>query len=46
MSKNKDGTGKTVGIKEYMEKIKAVKKEEVIDIANNINIDTIYFLKN
>ena len=33
-------------IKEYEEKIQNTTKEQVIDIANKININTIYFLKN
>ena len=31
---------------EYEKEIKAVTKQEIIDFANKINIDTIYFLKN
>lgn len=34
-----------ISIEEYIEKIQAVKKEDIIDIAKNININTIYFLK-
>ncbi len=32
--------------KEYIEKIKSVSREDVINLANNININTMYFLKN
>jgi len=31
---------------EYKEKIKAVTKEEIVEFANNIELNTIYFLKN
>lgn len=33
-------------IKDYMEKVSKVNKQNVIDIANKISINTIYFLKN
>ena len=33
-------------IKEYIEGIKAVTKEQIINIANKIKINTIYFLSN
>lgn len=33
-------------IEEYIEKINNVSKEEILDIANNVQINTIYFLKN
>lgn len=33
-------------IKEYIEGIKAVTKEQIVDIANKIKINTIYFLSN
>lgn len=38
--------GECVSIKEYIEKIKEVKKEEVESISHKIKINTIYFLKN
>ena len=34
-----------VTIEEYMQKIKEVTKEQVVELANNISINTIYFLK-
>ena len=34
-----------VSVKEYIEKIKKVNKKNIIDIANKITINTIYFLK-
>ena len=34
-----------VELKEYMEKIKAVNKEQIIQLAQNVVINTIYFLK-
>lgn len=39
-------TGKLVTFKEYTEKIKSVTREEIENIAQNINISTIYFLRN
>ena len=39
-------SGNLVTFKEYQEKINDVTKEDVIEIANSININTIYFLKN
>ena len=35
-----------VSIDEYKDKIEAVTKEQIVDIANSITINTIYFLKN
>ena len=34
-----------VELKEYMEKIKAVNKEQIIQLAQNVVINTVYFLK-
>ena len=34
-----------VTIQEYIEKIKEVSKEQIVEVANNISINTIYFLK-
>lgn len=34
-----------VDLKEYMEKIKTVTKKQIVGLAQNININTIYFLK-
>ena len=33
-------------IKDYQQNIEQVKREQIVDIANKININTIYFLKN
>ena len=38
-------TEKKVYIKEYLQKIESVEKNQIIDIANRININTIYFLR-
>lgn len=38
-------SGKLTSFEEYMDKINAVTKEEIQEIANNINVNTIYFLK-
>lgn len=35
-----------VTIEEYIEKIKAQTKEQIVDLAKQVNINTIYFLKN
>ena len=37
---------KLITFKEYAEKIEAVTMQDVKDVANNININTIYFLRN
>ena len=39
-------SGKFNTFEEYMEKIQNVTKQQVEEIANNINMNTIYFLKN
>lgn len=39
-------SGKLTNFEEYINKINAVNKEEIQEIANSININTIYFLKN
>lgn len=39
-------SGKLTEFEEYINKINAVTKEEIQEIANNISINTIYFLKN
>lgn len=39
-------SGKLTSFEEYMEKINNVSKEEIQEIANNVNLNTIYFLKN
>ena len=38
-------SGNEVSTSEYIESINRVTKEEVIDVANSVNINTIYFLK-
>lgn len=40
MSKNK------ITVEEYYEKIKEINKEDIIEIANKIKINTVYFLRN
>lgn len=40
LSKNK------LGIEEYMERVNKVNKQNVLDIANKVSVNTIYFLKN
>lgn len=39
-------TGQKTTIDEYSEKIKRVSKQDIINIANLVNINTIYFLRN
>ena len=39
-------TGKEVSVENYIENIKKVEKNNIVDIANRIKINTIYFLKN
>ena len=39
-------SGKLLSFDEYTNKINWVSREDVIKIANSININTIYFLKN
>ena len=39
-------SGYEMGYQEYIEKIKSIQKEEIIDLANRMQINTIYFLKN
>ena len=38
-------TGSKTSLEEYIEKIQKVSKDDIIKIANSININTIYFLK-
>lgn len=38
-------TKSKISLEEYIEKIQNVTKQDVIDVANNVNINTIYFLK-
>ena len=39
-------SGKLINYKEYQENINKVTREDIIEIANSIKINTIYFLKN
>ncbi len=39
-------SGSDISIEEYMDRIQEVNKEDVIHIAKNVGIHTIYFLKN
>ena len=39
-------SGELLSFEEYMDKINAVTREEIQQIANNINVNTIYFLRN
>ena len=39
-------SNKPTTIDEYIEKIKKVKKEDIINIAKNVSVNTIYFLRN
>lgn len=39
-------TGNRITEDEYIEKIKNVKKENIVKIANSLNVNTIYFLRN
>lgn len=38
-------TNSNTSLEEYIQRIKNVSKEEIVDIANKVKIDTIYFLK-
>ena len=38
-------TGSKISLEEYIEKIHKVSKDDIIKVANSININTIYFLK-
>ena len=39
-------SGYEMGYEEYIEKINNIKKDNIIDLANRIQVNTIYFLKN
>ena len=39
-------SGKETSIQEYKNKIENVSRENIINVANSININTIYFLRN
>ena len=38
-------TGSKISLEEYIEKIQKISKDDIIKVANSININTIYFLK-
>ena len=38
-------TGSKISLEEYIEKIQKICKDDIIKVANSININTIYFLK-
>ena len=38
-------SGNEIGIEEYMNEIEKVTKEDILNVANSVNINTIYFLK-
>ena len=39
-------TNKNITVEEYKEKIREVNKQDIVDIAQKISINTIYFLRN
>ena len=39
-------SGYTISLEQYEEKVQKVKKEDILKIANNLQINTIYFLRN
>lgn len=39
-------SGYEMGFEEYVEKVKQINKEDIVELANRIQINTIYFLKN
>ena len=38
-------SGSNVSVEDYIKKMENIKKEEILDIAKNVKINTIYFLK-
>lgn len=38
-------TNNNISVKEYMDKIQKITRQDIIDVANKININTIYFLR-
>lgn len=44
-SLDQDMYGENLTIEEYIKKVEAVTKEQIIDVANNVKINTIYYLK-
>ena len=43
---NQEILSRNISIEEAIKKIQAVKLEDVINVSNYIDVDTIYFLKN
>ena len=39
-------SGYQMNSEEYINKVKSIKKEQIVELANRIQINTIYFLKN
>ena len=39
-------SGSNVSVEDYIKKMENIKKEEILDIAKNVKINTIYFLRN
>lgn len=44
-SLDQDMYGENLTVEEYIKKIEAVTKEQIIEVANNVKINTIYYLK-
>ena len=44
-SLDQDMYGENLTVEEYIKKVEAVTKEQIIDVANNVKINTIYYLK-
>lgn len=44
-SLDQDMYGENFTVEEYIKKVEAVTKEQIIDVANNVKINTIYYLK-
>lgn len=42
---DQDMYGENLTVEEYIKKVEAVTKEQIIDVANNVKINTIYYLK-
>ena len=39
-------SGQNVSLDEYVKKIESITKEQIVDFANTVNVNTVYFLKN
>ena len=44
-SLDQDMYGENLTVEEYIKKVEAVTKEQIIDVANKVKINTIYYLK-